>query len=98
MMKTLVGVDPHAAVWHPPIEGLHQLVRIEIHLRRKVAQSTSRKHPFSLWPSTIAASQQINLNICTSKPSVQARGLGQATRKGRAYRSAQGVRAFDREH
>ncbi|TDG11069.1 hypothetical protein E1N52_02125 [Paraburkholderia guartelaensis] len=82
MMKTVFGVDPRAAFWLPPVGGLHQLVRIEIHLRRKVAQSTSRKHLLSLWPSTIAALQMIGLNIGASKPSGQAWGVGQAARKG----------------
>ncbi|WP_233849336.1 hypothetical protein [Paraburkholderia sp. HD33-4] len=82
MMKTLVGVDPRAAFWLPPIEGLHRLVRIEIHLMRKVAQSISRKLLFSLWASAIAALQQIHLNIGASKPSVQTTGIGQAARKG----------------
>jgi hypothetical protein len=48
MMKTFVGVDPRAAFRLPQIEGLHQLVRIEIHLRRKAAQATSREYLFSL--------------------------------------------------
>jgi hypothetical protein len=74
MMKTLVRVDPRAACWLPLVEGLHQLVRIKIHLSRKVAQSTSRKHPLSLWPSPIADLQRIHLNIGVDARAGQTQG------------------------
>ncbi|MFC4703110.1 MULTISPECIES: hypothetical protein [Paraburkholderia] len=71
MMKTLVGVDPRAAFWLPPFAGLQQLARIEIHLRRKIKQSTSCQHLSALWTSTIAALQRIDLHIGGSNPSVR---------------------------
>ncbi|WP_201700682.1 hypothetical protein [Paraburkholderia hiiakae] len=71
MMKTPVGVDPRAALWRPPFAGLHQPVRIEVHLRRKITRSTSWKHLFAPSPSTIAALLRIDLHIGGSKPFVR---------------------------